>query len=895
VTRSDKAFIREAFDALLEPGQVVELRVLQTPQGTVSGYFTDSEKMAAAAARFNGKAPAVYFTLNPVMPELLARANNRVKGFVRTTTNDDDIRCRRWLGLDFDAVRPTGISSSDAEHEAALCRAAECRVWLTTLGWPEPVAADSGNGAHLLYRIDLPNDALTRQLLEQVLYALALQFSDKAVVVDTGVFNAARIWKVYGTRACKGDPTPERPHRTARLLSVPRVLCVVTREHLEAVAARLPQDDARRSQIVPRDRFDLEQWISEHAASLSIVRSGTWSQGRKWILNPCPWNPEHTNHAAYIVQFASGAIAAGCHHNGCEGNDWPALRAIVGDPPRAVYQEQAKDGNGAAPVSRSQATQLVDLALDAGVELWHTPTAEPHITIPVATHREHHQIGSRGIRDWLSRLHHQKTHRTLSSQALKDALSTLAGIARYDGDEHDVYVRVAGDDATVYLDLGDATWRAVEITSDTWRTVSNPAVRFRRGRSVRPLPAPISGGSLDALRELIHVEDDDWTLLIGWLVGALRPNGPYPLFAFDGEQGSSKSTTTRMLRRVIDPSAAELRAEPRDIQDLMIASTHGWCVAFDNLRYLQPWLSDGLCRLSTGGALSKRELYSDGEEYILEAMRPVLLNGIGSVVTSGDLQDRTITTTLPAIPETKRRPEAELWARYNRIWPGVLGGLLDGVSCALRRRSEVQLTSLPRMADWAVWVTAAAPDLGLEDSAILAAFEAGQQHATEDALEGSQLSAAIRTLTLPWHGFAVELHKKLIPSDPPKTWPKTPRGLSAELRRLAPLLRRVGIDVRLPKKARTARERTIHITEVGAQQDKQDPGHNDAEPTANSLHRERPVDLLSGPEQDTQQDTETIRQRQKTSEVSEVSCSAPGSAAVMLSDGRLCHFDDERF
>ena len=163
--KADVAEIQRALDLLLEPGQVVEIRIPNTNHATVSGYFTDFDKLAQAAAANSGKAPGVYLTLNPVNPDLLARANNRVKGYSKETTADRDILKRRWLPIDFDAVRPAGISSTDAEHELALDRARTCREWLGSQGWMEPIFADSGNGAHLLYRVDLPTISWRRRLL----------------------------------------------------------------------------------------------------------------------------------------------------------------------------------------------------------------------------------------------------------------------------------------------------------------------------------------------------------------------------------------------------------------------------------------------------------------------------------------------------------------------------------------------------------------------------------------------------------------------------------------------------------------------------------------------------------------------------------------------------------
>jgi hypothetical protein len=210
--------IEQALSLLLEPGQVAELRCLNTVKGTISGYFDDFDKLAKVIAKLNGQVPAVYITLNPVNPTLLARSVNRLTPFAKQTTSDTDIVKRRWLPIDFDPVRPAGISSTDEEHEAAIQRARGARAWLSGVGFPSGILADSGNGGHLLHRVDASNDDAARMVIEGTLRALHEKFSDNKVKVDLTTFNAARIWKCYGTIAKKGDSTKERPHRLARIL-----------------------------------------------------------------------------------------------------------------------------------------------------------------------------------------------------------------------------------------------------------------------------------------------------------------------------------------------------------------------------------------------------------------------------------------------------------------------------------------------------------------------------------------------------------------------------------------------------------------------------------------------------------------------------------------------------
>jgi hypothetical protein len=212
--------ILRAIQTLRQPGEVAEVRAF-SGRGTISGYFSDYGELARRAADLDDRGCQVYTTLNPVLPALLARSENRLESRMKATTTDSDVMKRSWLPIDLDPVRPSGISASEPQKQAAIRRAAEIRGYLADKGWPDPVEADSGNGAHLLYRVDLPNDRGSLELVKGVLAALDFMFSDGAVNVDTGVANAARIWKLYGTTARKGDSTKERPHRRSRLLRVP--------------------------------------------------------------------------------------------------------------------------------------------------------------------------------------------------------------------------------------------------------------------------------------------------------------------------------------------------------------------------------------------------------------------------------------------------------------------------------------------------------------------------------------------------------------------------------------------------------------------------------------------------------------------------------------------------
>lgn len=332
-----------ALRILIPDGQVVELRVpkVDGKKGrTDSGYFSDMSLLPKAAIGYNRKAHGVYITPNPVNPALLARAVNRVQEWSETTTADSDITRRVWLLIDADPKRPSNISSSDDEHEAALEMVRRIRNWLAGLGWPEPVLADSGNGGHLLYRIDLPNDQDSTTLIQQCLQALSAMWDDETVTIDTTVFNAARIWKLYGTVAGKGDHTPDRPHRQSRIIEAPTELAPVPVEMLKGLAANAPKAEGNNTrQGKTYGDFNLDTWLQQHNITGS---KAPWNGGSRWKLDACPFNDAHTD-GAFVVQLSNGAISAGCWHNSCQGKNWKTLRELKeGTRPQYVNGASAK-------------------------------------------------------------------------------------------------------------------------------------------------------------------------------------------------------------------------------------------------------------------------------------------------------------------------------------------------------------------------------------------------------------------------------------------------------------------------------------------------------------------------------------------------------------------------
>lgn len=479
--------------------------------------------------------------------------------------------------------------------------------------------------------------------------------------------------------------------------------------------------------------------------------------------------------------------------------------------------EESGDTGGRGP---TQADILIGLARTA--ELFHAADGAGFADLDINGHRETWPIRAKGFRRWLARHFFEDTGGAPSSEALQSALNVIEAKAHFDAPERQVHIRVGGLDGRLYLDLGDETWRAVEIDATGWRVIDNPPVRFRRASGMKPMPIPVGGGSIETLRSFLNVQTDaDFVLVVAWALACLRNRGPYPVIVLSGEQGSAKSTFSAILRALLDPNTAPLRALPREDRDLFIAASNGHVLAFDNVSGLPAWISDTLCRLATGGGFAVRQLYSDQDEVLFDAARPVILNGIEDIVTRPDLADRAVFLTLEPIPEERRRPEQELWGAFELERPRILGVLLDAVAKGLAELPRTKLDRLPRMADFALWATACETALW-PSGTFWSAYCGNRNEAVDGVIDADPIAAAVRvvmTTRTEWTGTASELLGALAEMAgervaKAKTWPDSPRALAGRLRRAATFLRKIGIDIGFEREGR-ARTRMIRITTTG--------------------------------------------------------------------------------
>ena len=410
---------------------------------------------------------------------------------------------------------------------------------------------------------------------------------------------------------------------------------------------------------------------------------------------------------------------------------------------KLLAREAGIETDAAKAGEPSQATRLIEIGQE--MDLWHSE-GQPYGTLNVDGHLENWSLKGGAVREWLSMQHYKQCGAAPGTQALQNALETLRGQAVYDGEDHKIFTRVGEADGLTYLDLCNPDWGVVEVSEEGWCVVPDAQIRFRRTRNMLALPTPRAGGDLDLLRDFINLaSDDDWMLVVAWLVQALFLEGSYPVLPLNGEQGTAKSTASKVLKACIDPNTADLRTPPRKVHDLLIAATNSWCVALDNLSGIPPWLSDALCRLSTGGGYGTRELYSDGDEIIFDVRRPVILNGINELATRSDLLDRSIPMILPVISEDRRLSESEFWTAFESVRPNILGGLLDAVSAAMLHLPAVPLRGFPRMADYSRRGVAVEMGLGWTPGSFIAAYWGNRAGANEMVLESSPVTSCSPT------------------------------------------------------------------------------------------------------------------------------------------------------
>lgn len=522
-----------------------------------------------------------------------------------------------------------------------------------------------------------------------------------------------------------------------------------------------------------------------------------------------------------LVPFTQDAqwireIAAGYLPEGYFGNTLDEIARMVSDSLKKGYDTPSKGkGKGDGLSVAQQATMIIGAS---GMEMFHTRQGIAFVAITTPDGGTIcHPVRSEAMKAWVRLRYYHATAKTLSRDALTEALDLLEAKAIYTAPEGNVYLRLGSFEGSIYYDLGHVDGSQIKISPTGWSVVLDGLPRFHRPNGFGTQVVPERGGNLKDLRDLLQLDEKNWVLLLAFLLISLKPVHPYMVLLLSGGHGSGKSKISELIKRIIDPNALEKFRLPRDEHTLAIQAAMAWLLVYDNTSAVRWDLSDAICAMLTGGGFSTRKYYTDDEQRMFKNARPAIINGIGEFASQHDLLDRAIAIKLPAMVAGSRRTEKAINTRFEAILPGVIGCLFDIVSVALRRFDEVEPPTTVRMADAAQWLIAAEPATGLPEGTFLKALEASVKEVTIDNTVNHPLVLALfRLLDLigparVYEGTMGHLHDKLRDAhgriDP--QLPQTPAHLSNMLQRLAHGMSEIGLKVELLN--RTNRGKPLRI------------------------------------------------------------------------------------
>lgn len=457
------------------------------------------------------------------------------------------------------------------------------------------------------------------------------------------------------------------------------------------------------------------------------------------------------------------------------------------------------DSHQASDQKISLANQVLQLLADA--EFFHDEQGETYVTF---LHRDRYEtwpIESKEFQESITHLYWRLHQKVINKTSLQDVLAVINGKARFEGACHKVFIRVGHLGDTIYLDLANESCEIVEINLQGWKILPQAPIKFRRSRSMRPLPRPEKEGSIDLLWELINIPPQSQKLVLAWLLECLRPDTHFPILVLTGLQGSAKSSTQYFLRELIDPSTSNLRGTPRKSEDLFVAAVNNWLVSLNNISRLSASQQDDLCCLATGGGFATRKLYSTMEEEVAEIKRPVIMNGIHDFISAQDLIDRAIVLELPPILVTERKTDQELQQRFSENHGRFLGALLTTLSQILKELPNVRLDEKPRLADFAQLGVALEHALAWEPGSFIRDYLENRKVSITSAMEHSSLATAIIQFMEEkgsFSGLYSQLYNILSKSykhEKALDWPRSARGLAMQLKRQCIALTLIGIHI----------------------------------------------------------------------------------------------------
>lgn len=811
------------FDSLITEDSYFEVRILRSKKGTISGYFNDFNKLLRAINQYDGKYN-IFFTLNSVIPDVVSRSKNHFTEWAKHTTADDEILQRDWILIDLDPERPAGVSATDEELSHAGKLVEKLENFLNEQGFSQPVKCMSGNGYHLLYPISLENTPENTTLIKDFLTTIDRKFSNEAVKVDTTTYNAARITKLYGTIACKGDDTEPRPHRRSYIISAPEILECISAEQIKNIIelctpistenkkkfiSNISNAGNNKTNSHKHPKINIQEFCESHGIEISHEK--TWFDGICYVLSTCPWNPDHTDKSAYIIEFPNGKITARCHHNSCSEENWRTL--LQKFPDMKEYFQPPKRKLSKKDDSMSAAEVLLADIKESGHKLYHDTGENAYVSVPLENSTcQYMAVQDKSYKQLLRRIYYQRYGKAISTDSLKQVTDTLEAEANFQGAQIQPSIRCKYLNDKILYYLGDEEQTTLCIDKKGIHVLQESPIPFIRTTNMLEQVMPMDrkkekGKKKPTFRALAKKywnfqTTDDLMLHNVTLLTRFFSDIPCPIMYYRGDRGSAKTTSIRLDKLFLDPSHTDVMALPSTINDIVSILYGSYSVAFDNIEGgISADLANIFCICSTSGFYTKRKLFTDNDTINIHLHTHLSFSGITMLSHRADILDRCIHLSSVRIPDSKRRTESAIISEFKHDLPYLLYRGMKILSKALVILEDLELPKLPRMGDFARIGYAIAEAMNYGGDHFLEAYRKNQGELLEISVEEDFLLSAIVSFMKEsnyFHGTMTELQAALINHSAKmgidgKSLMKTGNSLSKKLFQSQSVLQQFGI------------------------------------------------------------------------------------------------------
>ncbi len=682
--------VRKTFETLIESGVFTEVRILNTKQGTLSGYYNDVDKLIEHIQRYD-RQYNIYITMNALSEGIEARGKNHLKNYAKNTTSDKEIRCRRWILIDLDPERPAGISSTE-----------QVKVDTTTY-----------------------NAARITKLYGTV--------SCKGDSTEERPHRRSKI--LYAPK--------KRVPVAIELLQQIAAQCVEKGNKKKTVNRNEKREPAR-SISGSKMEFDLRLWLESH--EIPVAREKQVENGMCYVLESCPWNQEHSkDNGAYVIQFDDGGIAAGCHHDSCKEENWETLwRMLEGEKPMPSVKK-AKTENLPSAEKESPVDVLLRLIEEQGHIPFRSTEGEAFIQIPNKVSFVNYPLKSEYYQMWLRNLYYQTYNRGSRNDMIQAVMETLVAKAHCQGKEYPVYNRFAFHEGHLYYNLADRDSTVLCVDESGIKCCSEPPVRLITRKNIRPQPMPQKGKSFRKLMNKYYhfASMSDRILHNVILIVRLITGIEQPIVIYKGSKGSSKTTSMEMDKRCLDISSNNVTVMPKNEEDFLLLLESQDIVCLDNMDSITKSQANIFCQVVTGATAVKRKKYSDSELCEINIKSVVYMNGIHLLSDRSDFLDRCVFLNMKAISSEKRRSKKDVMEEFEADKPCILYRMFECLSRAMEIEPLIEVNIDDRLLDFLKWGCAVAEAMGYGQEKFLEAYQKNRTRLNEELLEEDEVAGAV--------------------------------------------------------------------------------------------------------------------------------------------------------